>query len=371
MSINWNCVRPMVLGLFCIVAAGCDPAVNVPADARPDAGSSVTESGPNPEPATWSEIVGVVDLRKFPVMVKAVYVQQNAAGSHFTLPMGDVAQAIDFHKAKLAEFGWKPESDPKLWQVLPQGAQLFFNKNGQRLYASIGVSGDGNLNAGLFHLANIDARRFPRTDVAELVEELPSRVIYRTLADGEKIRKFMSEELAKQGWQEFRRPPIKGLPPGMGGTNNEARFLKGAVGVDVMTYPVDGKTQVMTGVRVLPNPLPVMTEARAVEYEEDPVQLTYATPADVDAVLAFYRKEMPKLGWKEDEAASKKDAERREGAKKAKVEKPKDPKAGDLDDAEVVTLRFDAPDRRPLRFEVLHSGEVSFVRFTPWPEEKK
>lgn len=99
--------------------------------------------------------------------------------------------------------------------------------------------------------------------------------------------------------------------------------------------------------------------------------MTYATPADVDAVLAFYRKEMPKLGWKEDEAASKKDAERREGAKKAKVEKPKDPKAGDLDDAEVVTLRFDAPDRRPLRFEVLHSGEVSFVRFTPWPEEKK
>jgi len=371
MSITWNCVRPMALGFVFIAAAGCDPAVNAPADAPPDAGSAATESGPNPEPASWSEIVGVVDLRKFPVMEKAVYVQQSAAGSHFTLPMGDVAQAIDFHKAKLAELGWKPESDPKLWQVLPQGAQLFFIKNGQRLYASIGMSGDGNLNAGLFHLANIDARRFPRTDVAEVVEELPSRVIYRTLAAGEKIRKFMSEEMTKQGWREFRRPPIKGLPPGMGGMTNEVRFLKGAVGVDVMTYPIDGKTQVMTGVRVLPNPLPVMTEARAMEYEEDPVQLTYATPAEVDTVLKFYRTEMPKLDWKEDDAASKKDAERRDAAKKAKAEKPNDLKAGDPDDAEVVTLRFNAPDRQSLRFEVLHSGEVSFVRLTPWPEEKK
>src|SRR5262245_14017628 len=107
-----------------ILPAGCGPT-----DAAPGAapgGSTAAEvaeddAGPNPPAATFQEIVGVIDLRAFPVMEGATRVEQSPAGSHFSIPGGDVAKAVEFHREKLAALGWKPAADPKLSQIYPQG----------------------------------------------------------------------------------------------------------------------------------------------------------------------------------------------------------------------------------------------------------
>ncbi|MEX0585992.1 MAG: hypothetical protein WD176_05075 [Pirellulales bacterium] len=68
------------------------------------------------------------------------------------------------------------------------------------------------MNAGLFHLANLDARRLPRTDGAEVTQALPAATIYQTEAKPDAIKKFLRAELTKQGWKEFERPSLPGVP---------------------------------------------------------------------------------------------------------------------------------------------------------------
>jgi hypothetical protein len=235
------------------------------------------KSGAPPTPASLKEVLGVIDLRTFPVMEGAINIHKSPVGTHFSIPQADkgkVVQAVEFYRANLAEAGWKPATDPKLWKVYEEGAQLVFVKQDFMLYASIGISrGDGNMNAGLFHLGNLDARRLPRVAGAEVINALPERIIYRTDAKPDAVKEFLRAELKKQGWMEFRQP----LPSGVSRPANDRSlsFLNRAAAIDIFLTPQEGKTGVNASVRVLEDQLPVMPDAEGLEFDRSPLTLFY------------------------------------------------------------------------------------------------
>jgi hypothetical protein len=275
----------------------------------------------------------------------AIHVQKSPVGSHFSIPKGDIAKAVAFYRTTLTEKGWKPAADPKLSQVYEtKGAQLTFFKQGFALYAAIGVSpADGNLNAGLFHVGNIDARTLPRVAGASVVDALPVRTIYDTEAKQDAVKEFLRTELKKLGWQPYRRPSLGGNRD-PAGADWELKFFNRAVNIDVTFMPQEGKTRVFTTVSVLREQLPVMPEAVAIEFGDEPLHLIYATPAELDKALEFHRQELAALGWK-----------LRDGAGKTEETS--------------VMLAFDAAGKEPLRLELLRNQKVTFVRITRWPRD--
>ena len=302
------------------------------------------KSGAPPAPASLKEVLGAIDLRTFPVMDGAINIHKSLVGSHFSIPQADkgkVVQAVEFYRAKLSEAGWKPAADPKLWSVYEDGAQLVFVKQDFMLYASIGISrGDGNMNAGLFHLGNLDARRLPRVAGAEVINALPERIIYRTDANPDTVKEFLRVELKKQGWLEFRRP----LPSGVSRPPNDRAlsFLNRAAAIEIFLTPQEGKTGVNTSVRVLEDQLPVMPDAEGIEFDRSPLTLFYRTAAGPEEVLAFHRKEFAAQGWK-----------LREGAGKV----------GKME----ATVVFDAPEQEALRLEILQDQKGTGVQVTRFP----
>lgn len=296
----------------------------------------------DPVPATQAEALAVIDLTKFPAMDGAMYVQNSPVVASFVLPKGDPAKAVEFYRTKLTALGWKPADDPKLWGIYPQGAQLFFTKGGFVLYASLGVTpADGNLNAGLFHVGNVDARTMPKIAGAEVIDSLPSRTIYKTSEKAADVMKFTRAELKKLGWTEYARPTPKGMPAMPESDFKEMRFFNRGIGLDVTMMPFDGKNQVYLSANVLKVQLPVMPNALGLEFDADPLQMVYLTKSEPKVVLEYYEKELAALGWK-----------RRANA-------------GSVTD-KAAEVAFDAPDKQPLKVQYLKGDIGTAVSVSEW-----
>lgn len=301
-----------------------------------------------PTPATLKHALSVINLTTFPVPDGAVRVQKSPIGSHYSLAKGDLTTAVEFYRAKLTELGWKPTPEANMTIVNQYGGQLIYVKQGFVLYAAIGVSpADGNLNAGLFHVGNIDARTLPKPDGVQVSNAMPQRVIYKTALKLDELRKFLRAEMKQRGWREFIHL-IGGVSREDSSNDNELHFFNEAIKVDIVFDAKPDQTEVFCSVGLLQEQLPIPLDAVGIEFSDAPLNLHFYTKTELEPVLEFYRKELAGMGWKV-----------REGAGKiAKSE---------------VNLAFDAPDREPLRLECLRSKDapVTIVRLTRWPKDSK
>jgi hypothetical protein len=342
----------LTLALLLLPACGQSDK-DVPAPAAPGTGAKAVSRPERddklapPPPATLKEALAVIDLSTFPVPDGALYADKSPVASSYVLPRGDVAKAVELYRSTLVQQGWKPAADPKLFEVGKDWAQLIFVKQGFTLYASVGVSsGNGNMNAALFHVGNIDARTLPRPAGAEIAEALPSRIIYRTVVKPDDFKEFMCTEMEKQGWQQYSRRLRRGESVRESGKYKELKFLSHAVKAELFINLEGDKTRVICGVGLVNEHLPILPDARAIELDEDPLSLSYYTAAAPEKVVDFYQKELAAADWK-----------RREGAGNA--------------DAKEGMIAFDAAGREPLRLEYIRDMDAGMttVRLTRWPKD--
>jgi hypothetical protein len=324
---------PFVVGLF-LSLGGCGKA--------DDAANE--DDGPNPQAVTVEQAIAAIDLRQFPTMDGATRIDKSPSHAGFSLPNGKVLDAVEFARAKLGALGWKPAADPKLTQVVGAGAQLFFIKDGQRLYAAIGVSpADNNLNFGLFHLGNIDARKLPHFEGVAYTDSLPARTITTTAAKPDDVWKALRKPFVDQGWREYREPTMKEMR-NMVREDRTLKFLQQGVGVDVLIMPVEGKTTIYMTIRLQNDQWPIDASAAHIEFQPDPLFLFYPTKLDVKAAVEFNRRELTARGWKPIEGKG-------------------------LTSADEVTIGWAMAERDPLRLEVIRNQDLTFVMLRPWSKD--
>ncbi len=347
--------RPFRAPVACVATAVVLSLVGCGSDPSGAGSAAADDAGPNPAPAAQVDILAAIDLRTFPAPEGAKYPSSSAAQASFMLPAGDLDQTIKFYTDRLTAAGWTPSTDPKLWAKYPTGgAQLLFTKQGHRLYGSLGVSpADGTLNAGLFHLGNLDARKLPRPAGAETVDEHPQRVIFKTTGDWKGVRTALAEELKKLGWIEFARPIPKGLEEAFAAQAvNELHFVQRGMGVDVVAYEVDGARQAAMTIRVLADEWPLLRDPRLLEMQDEPLAVFYVASVEEAQAAEFYRRELPARGWKERPAAP---------APKSDVAASTSDKTATT---KTTTVVFEAAGRPPIRLELLRDKTLTFVRLT-------
>jgi hypothetical protein len=332
-----------------------------------DAAGADSETPATPQtPAHLAQALAVIDLRDLPTPNGAKNIEKIPQRLSFMIPRspgGGIETVVDFYRTKLTDLGWKV--DPKLTTVMKIGGAVTFVKNGFVLYASIGGPADGDVNVGIFHIGNIDARTFPRPPGITVTGSLPSRIMYSAATTPDELQKFFRTEIPKlPGWREYSNPRSNGEPREDVGSFRLLRFINNAIKVEVSLYAPDAadgkkpavkkpegpaKTDVMVTMSLAQQEIPVPPNAEDLEIAEEgyPLFHHFYTKAKIAAVIEFYKKEMP-APWKLRDAAAKAD----------------DKKA---------TLAFDAAGQEPLRLECVRDKDdvITAVRWTRWPKEGK
>jgi hypothetical protein len=322
-------------------AVGCN-AEQSGSTAGSGAGSSNEDTADKP-PVSVAEAVAAIDLSKFPTMDGAQNVERSPSYASFTVPGGSVTAAVEFMRTKLGEQGWQPAADAKLTTIAEQGAQLFFVKDGQRLYSALGVSpADKNLNVTLFHLGTTDARKLPHFAGVEFADSLPARTICATTAKPEDVQKALREPFAKAGWREFKEPVPKGMEELYAQqTQRSLKFLQNGTMVDVLIMPVGDKTNIYTTVKLLKAQWPIEPGATYIDFREDPLLLFYPTKLGLKEALEYCKSDLTGRGWKVRDGVGK-------------------------ETAKGTTIVLEAAEREPVKLEVARSQDITFVMLSPW-----
>ena len=357
-----------ILTLFFLAGCGSD-AKGILADGdapQNTSGGNSDAFATAPTAAHLAEALAVINLTDLPTPHGAKKIERSPQRLSFMIPRsaaGGPEIPVDFYRAKLSDLGWKV--DPKLTTVKKIGGEMTFVKNGVVLYASIGGPADGDLNVGLFHVGNIDARTLPRPRDITVTGSLPSRIMYSAAATPDELQKFFRAEIPKlAGWREYSNPRSEGEPRADVGSFRLLRFINNAIKVEVSLYAPDAadgkkpaeqkpasptKTDVMVTMSLAQHEIPVPPDAQDLEIAEESDRLYhhFYTKAKIAAVIEFYKKEMP-APWKLRDAAAT------------------------ADDKKVV-FAFDATGQNSLRLECTRDKNdvITAVRWTRWPKDGK
>ena len=358
----------LILALLLLPGCGGDKR-GAPTDGGTPANAAGADSDTPATPQTpahLAQALAVIDLRNLPTPDGAKNIEKIPQRLSFMIPRspgGGTETPVDFYRTKLTDLGWK--ADPKLTTVKKIGGAMTFVKNGFVLYASIGGPLDGDLNVGIFHIGNIDARTLPRPPGITVTGSLPSRIMYNAATTPDELQKFFRAEIPKlPGWRKYSNPRSEGEPRADVGSFRHLRFINNAIKVEVSLYAPDGadgkkaaekkpagpaKPDVMVTMSLAQLEIPVPPDAQDLEIAEEgyPLYHHFYTKANIAAVIEFYKKEMP-APWKLRDAAAK------------------------ADDKE-ATLAFDAAGQEPLRLECVRDKDdmITAVRWTRWPKEGK
>jgi len=332
----WTALVGLVLSL-----SGCGKVDEPAAGAAAGAAAAGEDAGPSPAAVSVEQGIAAIDLRQFPAMEGATRVDKSPSHAGFSVPNAKVHDAVEFARTKLAALGWKPAADPKLTQVVGVGAQLFFIKDGQRLYAAIGVSDfDKTLNFELFHLGNIDARKLPHFEGAAYTDSLPARTITTTAATPDDVQKALRKPFVEQGWREYSDPASERMRS-VERSDRALKFFQSGVGVEIQIIPFQGKTNIYTNVRLRDDQWPVDPSATHIEFQTDPLFLFYPTKLALKEAVDFNQRELGAQGWKPIDGKGRAENDR-------------------------VTMKLEKADCDPLRLEVLVNKDVTFVMLRPW-----
>lgn len=181
-----------------------------------------------------------------------------------------------------------------------------------------------------------DARSLPKFADAEVIYEDKALLIYVTPADVVTVVDFTRQELTALGWQEFIQANTSQEDDP---TLETMTFLKDGqeLSVFITVAPAQGnKTSVQysfptltTQIEAAPTTelipteesiiveiepteasstempdLPIPTDAQGVSYDADLGEITFTIPTEIKKVVEFYRQELKKKDWVEDEIVS-------------------------------------------------------------------
>ena len=287
-------------------------------------------------PASLQEAASVIDFRNFPSLERDKVLHQSVVSLAYSLAKPDLSKDMQFYRGKFTEAGWKIESE----KIDPKLAFGTFRCTKQGFVVDVTICQDPNdkkMLVALENQGNVDARAISRPSGAKVTQLQSNVTIFVTDAKPAEVARFVRAELKPLGWRETAFP---GIPADFEPDENSLviNFIQRGTHINVLLNLKDGKTEVMYQVGMLKVGLPIMPDAKGrIEHSEAPsLHLGYATPSPPEAVLEFYRKEMPALGWSI-----------RPGTDKI--------------ESGTAKVALDGPGKEPLRLELLNKGGPTLV----------
>lgn len=270
------------------------------------------------KPADLEEIAHVIDLRTFPRPEGAVPERSEIASHvpglgtiHLTAP-GDLKKVVDFYSAKLGQAGWRdaPQTDPHQpsRSISDDYAYLALTKQDYILILMISKEKDGKVSVHIDNHGNVDTRALPQIAGAERDFNQPHMTRYTTTQDVAAVTDFTRKQLQSQGWQEINRLPYTQKDSDLLQFRNRAIALWINIS-NRADLNIGGRTALNYSARVLNDELPTPPDVRDVKLQdatadiEPALEMTFKTPATMENVADFYRKELTARGWKFREGA--------------------------------------------------------------------
>jgi hypothetical protein len=243
------------------------------------------------------EAAAIIDFRTFPTLERDKLLHQSAIKIGYSLAKPDLSKDMQFYRGKMTDAGWKIEYE----KIDPKLAFGTFRSSKQGFVVDMTICQDPNtkkMQVFLENQGNIDARTIPRPPRAEVTQLQSNVTIFLTELKPAEVARFVRTELKPLGWRETVIPNM----PTDEEQADEAfvNFVQRGLHINTLINVKGGKTEVMYSVGMLRVGLPVMPDVKVrIEHSEEPtLHLGYVTPSKPDAVLDFYRKELPALGWK-------------------------------------------------------------------------
>ncbi len=339
---GWRGVVPLLL-LTCVcgLAELAAPPASNAQTTQAGALDSVAPGRLN-APASLHEAAKVIDFRTFPALKRDEFVQQSATKFVYTLAQPDLSKDMQFYRDKFTAAGWKIDYD----KVDPKLSFGTFRCSKQGFVVDVTIfqnPGNKKMQVSLENQGNVDARAIPRPAGADVTQAQSNVAIFRTGSKPAEVARFLRTELKRLGWREAVNPDMPADEEQ--DDSGYVSFIQRGVHIGANMQVKDGKTEVMYDAGLLQVGVPIMPDAKGrIEHCEAPyLHLGYATPSPPNAVLEFYRKELPALGWS-----------LRPGTGKIENGKAK--------------AAFDGPDKKALRLELLNQGGPTLVLVSNRPE---
>ncbi|MFO0947924.1 MAG: hypothetical protein U1D30_18710 [Planctomycetota bacterium] len=261
------------------------------------AGTLADAKSKSNEPATAEAAARVLDLRKFPVMDGAKISGHRSLGMLTYDAKGTPKQAFEFQRKELTKLGFKEMpggySDEnnnsghftKDKFVIAVSSTPSYNEPNQAGWSSVSIFNRGNVELGKLPVPPGVKPFYPSLDDAS----------YTTTASVADTAAACRKLLLAAGWEPYGQA---GGQPEM----SMQYFKRHAIKLQswVSTTPADGgKTLIRYSTDLMTADLPAPPDATDPRYDDMNKKLDMDEPiAKTDAILAFYRERLPKMGWK-------------------------------------------------------------------------
>ncbi len=329
----------ILVGILVACGGGAAESTGAPATAAPESNATPAEApattaataapttaprpAASPTGAAQAE-TGEPDARTLPKYPGAETVYEDQATS-ISAAAVEVAAVVDFARKELPLLGWQEFVRPFSQSADdPNMKALMFKKDGVGLSVFITVAPAQGGKTSLQYSFIPLARDLPALADATEMEFDPDQLYlrYLTASDMDTVLKFYQEALPPLGWTAKDGAALiesdnagvlfvgneAGLALGLTRKDNQTEVILSEVPAEVLAEaetpeaPVADEQEVAGSFDLKSLPLP--DDARDVSYDTSTGEVTYNSPAKIEALAEFHRQELPSLGWQEDEMFS-------------------------------------------------------------------
>ncbi len=256
------------------------------------------EAANPPRAATLVDAQRAIDLREFPMLAHGEVFHKTRAKVGYVIEKPDFAADVQFYRSKLTDAGWKIDSE----DVDAGGAYGLLDATRQGYCLSVSVvknPTDGRMHAFVENYGNVDTRQLPRFASAALKEHSKFRVVQYT-AEGklDAVMEFVRTEFSRLGWREVLRN-MNDRPDVKPGKRCNLHFVQNGVTLNV-SIDADGdrsNVRYYVSLMVFAPPIPAEMTGAATLLDPPLTRLFFTTRTAPADIFAFYRRELPGLGW--------------------------------------------------------------------------
>lgn len=228
-----------------------------------------------------------LDFTTFPLMEGASDTRDRTLASLNYRVTADVKTAYEFQKKHLAALKWKEQPQAS---VTEQYASGVFACAGFHASVSVMPSSDaGKVDVMMVQHGNVDLSKLPRPAGTKEVYAGPISAIYSTEtalpATLEESRKL----LLAAGWEPY------------GSAGDSLWYKQNAVQLNatINSPPAQGgKTMISYSTVLMSAEIPAPADGEDVRYTDTQKRLTFNSTQDKNAIAAFYKAALAKMGWK-------------------------------------------------------------------------
>lgn len=244
------------------------------------------EGQKSPAPATAAEVAKLLDLEEFPLMEGAEAPSTRRLANLTYEAKGTVADAFEFQKKALAERGW---SELPGGYSTEQAASGTFAREGFTVSVSAFPGAADKVRVSIGHHGNVELAKLPVPMGAKPLYAGPVSAIFASDLSPKEASATCRELLLAQGWEPY------------GTAGDSLIFRRGAVRLNAMVAAAPaqgGKTAISYTADLMSAEIPAPAEADQVHYADSTKALSFDTKMSPGSLLAFYRDELAKSGWK-------------------------------------------------------------------------